>query len=159
MTPTPDPIAAIERALEGVTSGPWFVSGVRFRMDGSEWHSVNRYDDAKKRDEGIACVSFDPRTGEGLADARFIAACNPVAITSLLSLARQAAEKDAEIARLKGIGSAHDLINDWIVEGTEDLPDDTGVTIKIGERSIILDELGNLRRARSLTTEISDAGK
>lgn len=56
------------------TPGPWFVSGVRHRMDGSEWHSINRYDDDKKRDENIACVGFDPRTGVGLSDARLIAA-------------------------------------------------------------------------------------
>ncbi|CAM5769718.1 hypothetical protein [Bosea minatitlanensis] len=56
------------------TKGPWFVSGVRFRMNGGEWHSVNRYDEAKKQDQNIACVGFDPRTGDGLADARLIAA-------------------------------------------------------------------------------------
>jgi hypothetical protein len=54
------------------------------------------------------------------------------------------AAKDAEIARLR---EARDLLSDWIVEGTEDLPDDTPVTIKIGNRSIILDELKNLRAA------------
>lgn len=56
------------------TPGPWFVSGVRFRMDGGEWHNVNRYDEALKRDENIACVGYDPRTGVGLADAHLIAA-------------------------------------------------------------------------------------
>jgi hypothetical protein len=56
------------------TPGPWFVSGVRFRMNGGEWHNVSRYDEAKKQDEHIACVGFDPRTGLGLADARLIAA-------------------------------------------------------------------------------------
>lgn len=42
---------------------------------------------------------------------------------------------------------ARDLIAEWIIEGTEDLPDDTPVMIKIGNRSIILDELKNLRIA------------
>lgn len=56
------------------TPGPWFVAGARHRMDGSEWHSVNRYDEAKKQDLNIACVGYDPRTGEGFADARLIAA-------------------------------------------------------------------------------------
>lgn len=56
------------------TPGPWFVSGVRFRMNGGEWHSINRYDEAKKQDENIACVGFDPRNGAGLTDARLIAA-------------------------------------------------------------------------------------
>lgn len=54
------------------------------------------------------------------------------------------AAKDAEIEKLS---EARDLISDWLIEGTEDLPDDTPVTIKIGDRSIILDELKNLRAA------------
>lgn len=56
------------------TPGPWFRSGVRFRMDGGEWHSVNRYDEVSKKDKNIACVSYDPRTGDGFADANLIAA-------------------------------------------------------------------------------------
>jgi hypothetical protein len=43
-------------------------------MNGGEWHSINRYDDKKSRDENIACVGFDPRTGVGLSDAKLIAA-------------------------------------------------------------------------------------
>lgn len=59
---------------EAHTLGPWFVSGVRFRMNGGEWHSINRYDESKKQDENIAYIPFDPRTGDGLADAHLIAA-------------------------------------------------------------------------------------
>lgn len=54
------------------TPTPWFVSGVRFRMNGGEWQSVNRYNESKKQDDNIACVGYDPRTGAGLADAHFI---------------------------------------------------------------------------------------
>ncbi|MHC2867922.1 hypothetical protein ACVIYH_009055 [Bradyrhizobium diazoefficiens] len=54
------------------TPTPWFVSGVRFRMNGGEWHNINRYDEAKKIDENIACVGYDPKTGPGHADAHFI---------------------------------------------------------------------------------------
>lgn len=54
------------------TPTPWFVSGVRFRMNGGEWQSINRYDEAAKRDENIACVGYDPRNGLGQADANFI---------------------------------------------------------------------------------------
>lgn len=56
------------------TKGPWFVAGTRRKMDGGHWHDVNRYDETKKRDENIACVGYDPRTGMGLTDARLIAA-------------------------------------------------------------------------------------
>lgn len=62
-----------EKAGRAWTPGPWFVSGVRFRMNGGHWHSVNRYDESKKRDENVACVGYDPRTGIGFADARLIA--------------------------------------------------------------------------------------
>jgi hypothetical protein len=60
------------------------------------------------------------------------------------------AAKDAEIERLR---ECRHLISDWIVEGTEDLPDDTPVTIKIGNRSVILDELKNLRTALNESRE------
>ena len=56
------------------TPGPWFVAGVRFRMNGSEWIAVNKYNEPAKRDDNIACVGYDPRNGDGQADARLIAA-------------------------------------------------------------------------------------
>jgi hypothetical protein len=62
------------KAAKEHTAGPWFVSGVRFKMNGGEWHSINRYDEANKRDQNIACVGYDPRTGDGMLDARLIAA-------------------------------------------------------------------------------------
>lgn len=62
---------------------------------------------------------------------------------TVVALARQA-------EALTGIGSAHDLISDWLGEGTDDLPDDTPVRIEIGKRTIIADNLGSLRRARTL---------
>lgn len=54
------------------TPTPWFVSGVRHKIGGQEWHGINRYDEAKKKDENIACVGYDPRSGLGMADAQFI---------------------------------------------------------------------------------------
>ncbi|ANL02639.1 hypothetical protein [Rhizobium phage RHEph18] len=56
-------------------------------------------------------------------------------------------EAKGEIERLTGIGSAHDLISDWLGEGVEDLPDDTPVNVHIGGRCIIHDKLGELRAA------------
>lgn len=56
------------------TPGPWFVSGVRFKMNGGEWLSVNRYDEQTKKDENIALAGYDPRNGAGTADARLISA-------------------------------------------------------------------------------------
>ncbi len=61
------------------TPGPWFVSGVRFKMNGGEWLSVNRYDEQTKKDENIALAGYDPRNGAGTADARLIAAAPDLA--------------------------------------------------------------------------------
>jgi hypothetical protein len=112
----------IKKALEGVTPGPWFMSGVRFRMNGSVWHSVNRYDEPLKRDEGIACVGFDERTGAGLSEAKYIAAVNPAAISELLStlesLQREneelRKERDHVAAEKSGLAkNAHSNVDYW----------------------------------------------
>lgn len=83
-----------------------------------------------------------------MANFAYIAACNPVAMREVLALARQA-------EALTGIGSAHDLVGDWLGEGTDDLPDDTPVRIEIGKRTIIADTLGSLRRTRALLSKES----
>lgn len=54
-----------------------------------------------------------------------------------------------------GIGTAHDLISDWLGEGTGDLPDDTVVKVNIGGRCIINDKLGELRAAINQNREIA----
>ncbi len=81
------------------TPGPWFMSGVRFRMNGGEWHNILRYDEAKKLDEHIACVSYDPRNGAGLADGRLIAAA-----PELLRCLQQLHDDIAEYARINNLG-------------------------------------------------------
>lgn len=92
MTTTPDPIAAIERALEGVDENRWtrgeFIADIVIDM------SVPPH-----MNGAVVCEA------SSLDIAAYIAACNPVAITALLALARQAAEKDAEIARLRRLAT------------------------------------------------------
>lgn len=56
------------------TPGPWFVGGVRQKVDGQEALGIFRYDEAKKRDLNIASVWYDRRDGAGTNDARLIAA-------------------------------------------------------------------------------------
>lgn len=80
-----DKIEALKEKAIAATPGPWFVSGVRFRMNMTDWHSVNRYNETLKRDDNIACVGFDTRSGDGLNDAAYIAAASPDVILSLLS--------------------------------------------------------------------------
>lgn len=55
--------------------------------------------------------------------------------------------------------TAQELIADWITEDASDLPDDTPITIKIGNHSIILDKLGNLRAALLPAQTEPDAGQ
>jgi hypothetical protein len=83
---------AVAKMLEGVTPGPWFRGGVRIKMDRSDWHGILRYDEVNKRDEGIAAVGYDPRTGLGLKDADFIA----YAREAVPALAAKLAEVEAE---------------------------------------------------------------
>ena len=66
------------------------------------------------------------------------------------AMKREMAEKDERIAALTGIDSAQDLVSDWLSASTDDLPDDTPVRIEIGNRTVIGDRLGSLRRARTL---------
>ena len=78
----------LEKLLKAGTPTPWFVGGVRFKMDRSEWHGIMSYNEAKKQDDNVCLVGYDPRTGEGYADARLIvAAVN--ALPELIAMARE----------------------------------------------------------------------
>lgn len=55
--------------------------------------------------------------------------------------------------------TAQELIEDWLSEHTEDLPDNTPVIIKIGDRLNVLDKLGNLRAALLPAQTEPDAGR
>lgn len=81
----PPHLSKLRELAMAATPGPWFVSGVRYRMNGAEWQNVGRYDEALKRDENIAAVGYDPRTHLGYADAQYIAACSPDALLRLLA--------------------------------------------------------------------------
>ncbi len=85
-------IEAIEALARAATPGPWHVRGARGRMERQEWRLVDRYDEAAKKDENIACVGYDPRNGLGETDAQFIAAANPQAILSLIAKLREMEE-------------------------------------------------------------------
>lgn len=99
--PEPIDVAAWRKAMEGATANSWFVSGVRFRMGGCEWQGVNSYNEADKRDDGVACISIDPRTGAGLRDAAWIARCSPMEISKLLDEIERLREAARPLARLK----------------------------------------------------------
>lgn len=81
-----DPIAAIERALEGVELVEWYAGGVT--DDG-----LTMVDDG--RSHGIFPITAETH------EANFVAACNPVAITDLLSLARKASSAEARVSELE----------------------------------------------------------
>ncbi|TBY60179.1 hypothetical protein E0H46_31930 [Rhizobium leguminosarum bv. viciae] len=80
------------------TPGPWFVSGVRIKMDRQVFHGIARYDEAKKQDETIACVGYDTRTGLGMADARLIAAA-----PTLIEALQEARTQIALLQSMRGI--------------------------------------------------------
>lgn len=64
----------LEKLLKAGTPTPWFVGGVRFKMNGRDWHGIMSYDEAKRQDNNVCLVGYDPRTGEGHADVRLIVA-------------------------------------------------------------------------------------
>lgn len=67
------------------TPGPWFVGGVRQKVDGQQALGIFRFDAELKRDENIASVWYDPRDGAGTLDARLIAAA-PDLLEALIAL-------------------------------------------------------------------------
>ena len=86
----------LEKLLKAGTPTPWFVGGVRFKMNGGEWHGIMSYNEAKKQDDNVCLVGYDPRTGEGHSDARLIcAAVN--ALPDLLAVKAAAINLLAEI--------------------------------------------------------------
>jgi hypothetical protein len=94
---TPENVA---RMLDGVTDGPWMVTGVRGKLDGQSVHNVFRYDADKKRDEHIAAVWYDTKNGLGHADARFIA----YAREAVPALSARLAEVEAPCTDCEGSG-------------------------------------------------------
>lgn len=94
------------------TKGPWMVAGVRGRVSQQAVHYVFRYNEEKKRDEQIAAVWYDEKTGLGFADAHLMSAAPnladaliPLMVIALDALytmdpeTRAEAERDIEVAR------------------------------------------------------------
>ena len=135
MTTTPDPIAAIERAMEGVTLTSWgqgeFVGYLVLDVSVPAHLPL-----------AAVCEASSPDI------AAYIAACNPVAITALLALARQAAEKDAEIARLReALSPFAECAPEW-----ESEPDSLHVFFEWNDENAPVPSLpvADFRRARAL---------
>lgn len=88
-------IEAVEKAMEGVTQGDWYLAGKL---------TIRHTSVVGGSDGWIGKVNW--RNGE--ANAAYIAACNPVALSTILAEARKAeamkgeiAGKDARIAALE----------------------------------------------------------
>ncbi|MCA0338963.1 MAG: hypothetical protein LCH99_04445 [Proteobacteria bacterium] len=94
-------VEAIEKAMEGVTPGPW-----SYRVDDSQGGIAYAATilGPNIEDRGHPVVAdIPPRTMHGThaANAAYIAACNPVAMSALLAEARKAEAMKREIAELK----------------------------------------------------------
>lgn len=72
---------------------------------------------------------------------------DPRYIIKLCDAADHVGTLNRRVEELQGIGSAHDLISDWLGEGVDDLSDETPVNVRIGARCIIHNKLGELRAA------------
>ena len=93
-------IEAIEKAMEGVTPGPWHVAecglGNKVRAP-TVYHAG---DDLNYVASFADFMTFHGPT-RNLENARYIAACNPVAMREVLALARQAEALQRENAELR----------------------------------------------------------
>lgn len=130
----------LKKLMAEATPGPWFVSGVRFKMNRSEWHGIMSYNEAKKQDDNVCLVGYDPRTGEGHADARLIvAAVN--ALPELLAL-REENERLREVLAV--------LVEGAQLSEYESLTDDRGLSMRLCGPNFLQDfTLGDFRRARA----------
>ena len=120
----------LEKLLKAGTPTPWFVGGVRFKMDRSEWHGIMSYNEAKKQDDNVCLVGYDPRTGEGHADARLIVA----AVNALPELL-------AKVKRLEEALAILDAADEF-----EGEPDDKKLFVAM--------RVADLRRARAALSAI-----
>ena len=93
-------IEAIEKALEGVTPGPWHVaeSGLGNKMKAPTVYHAG--DDLNYVASFADFMTFHGPT-RNLENARYIAACHPVAMREVLALARKAEAMEREIAELR----------------------------------------------------------
>ena len=115
----------LEALAAKATQGPWFVSGVRFRTNGRDWPSINRYDESKKQDENIACVGFDPRNGKGLTDAKLIVALvnNAPRLIEALHASELYEDTLRDLVRGAYIDGATDTHNSWVRGDNSSFPD------------------------------------
>ncbi|TAA49052.1 hypothetical protein [Shinella sp. JR1-6] len=81
-------IEAIEKAMEGVTPGPW--------REGTEGNQRVYGPDGMGEHSGLIANIF-----KGRANTRYIAACNPVVMSAILAEARKVEEMEREIADLR----------------------------------------------------------
>jgi hypothetical protein len=142
MTSPVSAIEAIEKAMEGVTPGPWkAVSDANFDS-GLVYTSVQPINIDEEAMKPLAMANGEYhvcrmshtaapwRFNYHRANARYIAACNPVAMREVLALARQAEALQRENAELR-----------------ESLSE----TLELAERQWANpEELSEIRRARAL---------
>jgi hypothetical protein len=134
----------LENLLKAGTPRPWFLSGVRFKMNGSDWHGVMSYNEAKKQDDNVCLVGYDPRTGEGHADAALIvAAIN--ALPGLLESARRVEKLETRDRVLIDVASSLAAAISLLERGGKK----AAASDKMFEQ-MLTDYRGSLNRARAL---------
>lgn len=115
MTPAPlTAIAAIEKAMEGVTPGTWGAhqTVIHGRAYGGHWVEVADEDQLIQISGSGGARSYTQRVfdtqghDDNEANARYVAACNPVAMREVLALARQAEALQRENAELRAFAAS-----------------------------------------------------
>ena len=83
---------------------PWFVSGVRHKVEGQEWHHIMQ--SGPDSDTSIALVGYNPKTHEGWKEAHLIAAAP--ALAEALAVTLRCMDTMAEQAYLCGLEGSGD---------------------------------------------------
>lgn len=140
MTSTVSAIEAIEKAMEGVTHGDWYLAGKL---------TIRHTSPVGGTDGWIGKVNWR----NGAANADYIAACKPAAMREVLALARQAEALQRENAELrealKPFATDADNWSDGVPHTHKTLcTEPNSTTAHPGSEAAFT--VGDLRRARAL---------
>lgn len=166
MTPAPlTAIAAIEKAMEGVTPGTWGAhqTVIHGRAYGGHWVEVADEDQLIQISGSGGARSYTQRVfdtqghDDNEANARYVAACNPVAMREVLAAARKAEALQRENADLREALEPFAEIADLVDSETEGVADNDEFQMHFHDYLMASWKLSMFRRARTLLKDSADA--
>lgn len=151
-------IEAIEKAMEGVTPGPWQVhqTVIHGKAYGGHWVEVANEDQLIQISGSGGARSYTQRVfdtqghDDNEANARYIAACSPDRMGVVLALARQAEALQRENAELREALRPFADVADLVDSETEGVADSDEFQMHFHDYLMASWKLSIFRRARAL---------